>query len=66
MKLLTYEKNGGQGVGAAVDEGVINLTAALAETHPDVTDADSVLHIIQSGMDIDTVFAACLDQLRWR
>ena len=64
MKLLTYEKNGAQGVGAAVDEGVINLTAALAETHPDVTDADSVLHIIQSGLDIDTVGETSIDQLR--
>jgi 2-keto-4-pentenoate hydratase/2-oxohepta-3-ene-1,7-dioic acid hydratase in catechol pathway len=64
MKLLTYEKDGVQGVGMAIDKGVINLTAALAETHPDVKDADSVLHIIQSGLDIDTVSEASVDQLR--
>jgi len=64
MKLLTYEKDGAQGVGAAISEGVINLMTALAETHPDVNDADSVLHIIQSGLDIDTVGEASIDQLR--
>lgn len=64
MKLITYEKNGKRGVGAAISEGVINLTAGLAETHPDVTDADSVIHIIESGMDIDTVGEACIDKIR--
>jgi 2-keto-4-pentenoate hydratase/2-oxohepta-3-ene-1,7-dioic acid hydratase in catechol pathway len=64
MKLITYEMNGKRGVGAAISEGVINLTSALAETHPDVTGADSVIHIIESGMDIDTVGEACIDKIR--
>lgn len=64
MKLLTYEKDGVRGAGVAVDEGVVNLTAALAATHPDVKDADSVLHVIESGMDIDTVWDESLAKLR--
>lgn len=64
MKLLTYEKDGAQGVGVAVDEGIVNLTAALAATHPDIKDANSVLHIIESGMDIDTIGDESLAKLR--
>jgi len=64
VKLLTYEKNGVRSVGAAVEEGTINLTAALAQTHPNVREAASVLRIIQSGMDVDRIGAECLDKLR--
>jgi 2,4-diketo-3-deoxy-L-fuconate hydrolase len=64
MKLMTFEKSGKLGVGAGVAEGVINLTAALAATHPDVRDADKVISIIQSGLDIDTVGEASISELR--
>ncbi len=43
MKLLTFEKNGAQRVGAKIDEGVVDLTAALASTHPDERHAGSLL-----------------------
>jgi 2-keto-4-pentenoate hydratase/2-oxohepta-3-ene-1,7-dioic acid hydratase in catechol pathway len=64
MKLLTYKQNGAEGVGVVVDEGIVNLTAALAATHPNVKDADSLLHIIQSGMDIDSIGDESLAKLR--
>jgi len=64
MKLITYEKNGARGVGAAISEGILNLSAALAETHSDVKEADSVIHIIESGMDIDTIGEESIDKLR--
>ncbi|MDA1036041.1 MAG: hypothetical protein O3B65_04065, partial [Chloroflexi bacterium] len=64
MKLLTYEKDGVRGVGVAVDEGVVSLATALAATHPAIKDADSVLHIIESGMDIDTIGDESLAKLR--
>jgi 2-keto-4-pentenoate hydratase/2-oxohepta-3-ene-1,7-dioic acid hydratase in catechol pathway len=63
MKLLTFEKDGAASVGAAVAEGIVDLTAALRATNPDV-DASSLLAIIQSGIDIDTVGEKCLAQLR--
>ena len=64
MKLLTYEKNGARSVGVSVNEGIVNLTAALAETHPNVKEADSLLHIIQAGIDIDAISEESLGKLR--
>ena len=64
VKLLSYEKDGMTSVGAAVDEGIINLTRAINATHPGVREADSVLHIIESGIDIDTIGEECVDRLR--
>ncbi len=63
MKLLSIETAGAPRVGAAAPEGIIDLTRALAETHPDVS-AQSLLAIIEAGLDIDEVGAACLDALR--
>src|SRR5580658_9912836 len=64
MKLLTFEKNGAQRVGAKIDEGIVDLTGALAATHPEVKTANSMLEIIRSGMDIDTVGQQSIDRLR--
>ncbi len=64
MKLLSFKANNAVHVGAAVTEGIVDLTRALAATHPDMRGADSLLAIIESGIDIDSVGAACLDQLR--
>jgi 2,4-diketo-3-deoxy-L-fuconate hydrolase len=64
MKLLSFQSNGAVHVGAAVAEGVVDLTRALGVTHPNVKEAASLLAIVQSGVDIDTIGAACLDQLR--
>jgi 2-keto-4-pentenoate hydratase/2-oxohepta-3-ene-1,7-dioic acid hydratase in catechol pathway len=64
MKLMTFEKDGKQGVGAGVDEGVIDLTKALATTHSELTDTDSVLHIIQSGLDVDAAGEESIAKLR--
>ena len=64
MKLLTFEKNGAQRVGAKIEDGVVDLTGALAATHPEVKTANSLLEIIRSGMDIDTVGQQSIDRLR--
>jgi 2,4-diketo-3-deoxy-L-fuconate hydrolase len=64
MKLLTFEKNGAQRVGAKIDEGIVDLTGALGATHPEVKTANSMLEIIRSGMDIDTVGQQSIDRLR--
>lgn len=64
MKLLSYESNGAAHVGAHVAEGVVNLTAALRTTHPNVQDTGSVLAIIQSGLDIDRFGEESLTELR--
>ena len=64
MKLLTFEKNGRQSVGAGVSEGIVDLTQALKATHPGVSDAGSLLSIIRSGMDINAVGEESLSRLR--
>ena len=64
MKLLTFEKNGKQSVGASIPEGIVNLTRALEATHPHVREAGSVLSIIQSGMDIDALGEESIGRLR--
>ncbi len=63
MKLLTFEKSGKSSVGVSTDEGIVDLTRALGETDPDVS-ADTMLDIIESGVDIDGVGGAALSQLR--
>ncbi len=65
MKLLTFEAKGGaQHVGAKIDEGIVDLTAALASTHPDERHAGSLLEIIRSGIDIDTLGGQSIERLR--
>lgn len=64
MKLLTFRTDAGAHVGAAVAEGVVDLTTGLRATHPNVECAHSLLAIIESGIDIDMVGNACLDALR--
>ncbi len=64
MKLLTFEKYGAARVGAAVAEGVVDLTGALRTTHPNIRAAQSVLSIIQSGLDIDRFGEESISELR--
>lgn len=64
MKLLSFEKNGAARVGAAIAEGVIDLTAALRTTHPNIATAHSMLSIIQSGLDIDRFGEESITELR--
>jgi 2-keto-4-pentenoate hydratase/2-oxohepta-3-ene-1,7-dioic acid hydratase in catechol pathway len=64
MKLLSFEKNSAVHVGAALPEGIIDLTSALRVTDPGLRSADSLLAIVQSGMDIDVVAEKSLAQLR--
>ena len=64
MKLLTFEKGGVTSVGAGIDEGIVDLTAALKTTNPELTGTDSMLSIIQSGMDISSIGQASIASLR--
>jgi len=64
MKLLSFDKNGTPTVGAHVAEGVVDLTACLRTTHPNIQTAHSVLQIIQSGLDIDRFGEESLNELR--
>ena len=64
MKLLSFEKDGTARVGAAVAEGVIDLTAALRTTHPNIATAHSMLSVIQSGLDIDRFGEESITELR--
>jgi 2,4-didehydro-3-deoxy-L-rhamnonate hydrolase len=64
MKLLSFAHNGGAHVGAVVPEGIIDFTAALQATNPDVRAGGSLLAIIQSGIDIDAIGEASITALR--
>lgn len=64
MKLLSFATAGGSHVGAKLEDGVIDLTRALAETHPTVREGGSLLAIIQSGMDIDAIGEESIAKLR--
>jgi 2-keto-4-pentenoate hydratase/2-oxohepta-3-ene-1,7-dioic acid hydratase in catechol pathway len=64
MKLLSFKTDGSIHFGAAIAEGVVDLTRALATTHPGVREASSLLAVIEAGLDIDAIGAACLDRLR--
>ena len=46
MKLLTFDARGSAHVGAVAPEGIVDLTQALAITHPDVRVGGSLLDII--------------------
>jgi 2,4-didehydro-3-deoxy-L-rhamnonate hydrolase len=64
MKLLSFAKDGGAHVGAVAPEGIVDLTAALQVTNPEIHAAGSLLAIIQSGLDIDTIGQASIARLR--
>lgn len=64
MKLLSFEANGNTHVGAAVPEGIIDLTRSFQTTHPKISGADSMLSIIESALDIDTLGAESIERLR--
>jgi 2-keto-4-pentenoate hydratase/2-oxohepta-3-ene-1,7-dioic acid hydratase in catechol pathway len=64
MKLLSFQAEATAHVGAAVPEGIVDLTRALAVTHPDIKTAGSLLAVIEAGVDVDVIGAACLAQLR--
>ncbi len=55
MKLLSFKIDGRTHVGISAAEGIVDLTRALAATHPDMHEAGSLLAIIEAGIDIDTV-----------
>ncbi len=55
MKLLSFKAEGTVHVGAAVPEGIVDLTRALAVTHPEIGMAHSMLAIIETGIDIDAI-----------
>jgi len=63
MKLLSFEAGGEARVGAALPDRIIDLTRALAATHPEVRCADSMLGIIRSGIDIDAIGGECIRRL---
>ncbi|WP_395711869.1 fumarylacetoacetate hydrolase family protein [Reyranella sp.] len=64
MKLLSFDFNGTPHVGVTAPEGIVDLTRAMERTHPDVKESRSLLAIIQSGIDIDTIGERSLAQLR--
>ena len=63
MKLLSFQAGSAAHVGVATEQGVVDLTRALAATHPDVN-ASSMLTLIETGVQIDRIGAASIDQLR--
>ena len=63
MKLLSFEYGSDIHVGASIAEGVLDLTRALAITHPNVRDAHSLLAIIEAGIDIDSFGAESIAEL---
>ncbi|MGH7226724.1 MAG: hypothetical protein ACRELF_26205, partial [Gemmataceae bacterium] len=64
MKLLSFKTAAGSHVGVAMAEGVVDLTAALAETHPTLREGASLLAMIQAGVDIDTIGADSIAKLK--
>lgn len=64
MKLLTFDGKGGARVGAATGDGIVDLTGALAITHPEVRVAHSLLEIIRAGIDIDQLAEQSIAGLR--
>lgn len=64
MKLLSFEHQGAARVGVATSDGIIDLTGALAATHPQERRAGSLLDIIRAGINIDAIGEASLAELR--
>ena len=63
MKLLSFATDDGPHVGAALPDGVIDLTRALAATHPHVREGGALRAIIRAGIDIDTIGGASIATL---
>ncbi len=63
MKLLTFAGNGGPRVGAAIREGVVDLTSILGALRPEVR-GESTLALIESGIDVDTIAGGAIEELR--
>jgi 2,4-didehydro-3-deoxy-L-rhamnonate hydrolase len=64
MKLLSFDRKGAAHVGARIADGVVDLTAALALTHPEVRQAGSVLEVITAGIDIDLIGEQSIERLK--
>jgi 2,4-didehydro-3-deoxy-L-rhamnonate hydrolase len=64
MKLLSFEADGAARVGVTLADGIVDLTRALRTTHPTLKEADSLLAIIQSGIDIDSIGDESIGRLR--
>jgi 2,4-didehydro-3-deoxy-L-rhamnonate hydrolase len=64
MKLLSFKTGAGAHVGVALADGIIDLTAALAATHASLREGASLLAMIQSGVDIDTIGDESIGKLR--
>ena len=52
---MSFEIGGAAHVGVALAGGIVDLMRALGATNPEIDGADSMLAIIQSGIDIDSV-----------
>jgi len=63
MKLLTFQAGNEGHVGVALTDRVIDLTRALRFTHPDLRCGDSLLAIIQAGIDIDRIGEESIERL---
>jgi 2,4-didehydro-3-deoxy-L-rhamnonate hydrolase len=66
MKLLSFTVGRGQRVGVCIEEGVIDLTRALAGVQPSTLDLTSMLAIIESGIDIDEIATSRISELKAR
>jgi len=64
MKLLSFKSEAGVRVGAAEPDGILDLTSALARTHPHLNGMDSMLSLIESGIDIDVIGGESFELLR--
>lgn len=64
MKLTSFDHQGTPHVGVAAPEGVVDLTRAMERTHAHIRHSHSLLAIIQSGIDIDTLGEESLALLR--
>ena len=63
MKLLTFQAGNETHVGVALSDRIIDLTRALCFTHPDLRCSDSLLAIIQAGIDIDRIGEESIERL---
>jgi 2,4-diketo-3-deoxy-L-fuconate hydrolase len=64
MKLLSFETGAGPHVGVKLADGIVDLTRALADTHPEHREGGSLLAIIQAGLDIDAIAEASIAKLK--
>lgn len=64
MKLLSFATDKGPRVGVVLDEGIVDLAGILQETPQPRADVSSMLAIIESGVDIDTLATGAIDAAR--